>query len=174
MIRLLTAVLLFASGVLVAQTWVTEVPNTIADGEVASAEKVMENFEALAEAISDNTFNLQALAFLDQWPSAACSDNDVIKWSASDGRYKCTQPQQKLADCSINNMPGDPFCIAFCPAGSTVISGGCEFEIFDGSSTNPSFTESRPWFNQSTGVMEGWYCGTNGVAYTDKAYAICQ
>ena len=159
MIRLLTAVLLFASFHAVADEL-----KTFSDGQVIEADDFNHNFQKLEQDIAD----------LDQWPLANCSDNDVIKWSADDGRYKCTRPQQAVADCSNLNIPGDPFCIASCPAGSTVISGGCEFEIFDGSSTNPSFTESRPWFNQSTGVMEGWYCGTNGVAYTDKAYAICQ
>ena len=50
MIRLLTAVLLFASFHAVAQT---EVPNVFEDGSPASAAEVNENFEALETAIDD-------------------------------------------------------------------------------------------------------------------------
>ena len=51
MIRLLTAVFLFASLHAVAQT---NVPNDLTDGEVASAEEVMQNFQALEDAIDNN------------------------------------------------------------------------------------------------------------------------
>jgi len=50
MIRLLTAVLLFASFNVAAET---QVPNDLNDGEVASAEEVMQNFQALATAIDN-------------------------------------------------------------------------------------------------------------------------
>ena len=50
MIRLLTAVLLFTNLQVSAET---TIPNDLNDGEVASAEKVMGNFEALATAIDN-------------------------------------------------------------------------------------------------------------------------
>jgi len=80
MIRILGASLLFASCNAVAQT---SVPNDLTDGEVASAEEVMQNFQALESAIDTKA------------PPTNCSIEQIIKWNGS--LWVCADPADAVA-----------------------------------------------------------------------------
>ena len=70
MIRLLTAVLLFASFNVVAQT---QVPNVFEDGTPASAAEVNANFDAIEAAL----------------PPTNCTADQIIKWDDTNDAWVC-------------------------------------------------------------------------------------
>ena len=70
MIRLVTAVLLFASFHVVAQT---KVPNVFEDGTPASAAEVNANFDAIEAAL----------------PPANCTADQIIKWDDTNDAWVC-------------------------------------------------------------------------------------
>jgi hypothetical protein len=75
MIRLLTAVLLFASFNAVAEVTLTDINND----EVADAEEVMGNFNALKDGVEANASAIDALPT----PPTDCTINQIIKWNGS-------------------------------------------------------------------------------------------
>ena len=75
MIRLLTAVLLFASFHAVADVTLTDINNN----EVADAEEVMGNFNALKQGVEANATAINALPA----PPTDCTTNQIIKWNGS-------------------------------------------------------------------------------------------
>ena len=77
MIRLLTAVLLFASFSVVADT---EVPHTFQDGEVIDAQKFNEDFDALEAAIDANAAAL---------PPTNCTTDQIIRWDGTNDAWVC-------------------------------------------------------------------------------------
>jgi len=89
MIRLLTAVLLFASVGVVADT---EVPHTFEDGTPASAAEVNANFDALESAIDSNDEDFELFRADTQLllPPSNCSTDQIIKWNGS--AWVCSDP----------------------------------------------------------------------------------
>ena len=95
MIRLLTAVLLFASFNTVAEVTLTDINNN----EVADAEDVMGNFNALKEGVEANTASAQANATaisangtaIDALPlpPSDCTADQIIKWDDTNGVWVC-------------------------------------------------------------------------------------
>lgn len=55
------------------------IPNDLADGEVASADEVMQNFEALKAGIDANASAIDSLPL----PPSNCSVSQIIKWNGS-------------------------------------------------------------------------------------------
>ena len=89
MVRLLTAVLLFASVGVVADT---EVPHTFEDGTPASAAEVNANFDALESAIDSNDEDFELFRADTQLllPPSNCSTDQIIKWNGS--AWVCSDP----------------------------------------------------------------------------------
>ena len=75
MIRLLTATLLVASFSVVADVTLTDINNN----EVADAEVVMGNFNALKQGVEANATAIDALPT----PPSDCLTNQIIKWNGS-------------------------------------------------------------------------------------------
>lgn len=121
-----SAVLLLVSGVSAAQT---TVPHQFNNGEVADANDVNENFEALAEAID----NIPAGPKGDPGPPGpqgepgigdlGCTTDQYIKWNDAGGVWECTDlPLSEIqADtCALyvltgNNASAPDYCAEACP-----------------------------------------------------------
>ena len=97
MIRLLTAVFLFASFHVVAEVTLTPLNNNTP----ADADDVMGNFNALNEAL----------------PPSDCTADQIIKWDGS--AWVCADRSQHVKSCATY------FCQVDCAEGTTVISGSC-------------------------------------------------
>ena len=102
MIRLLTATLLVASFSVVADVTLTEINNN----EVADAEVVMGNFNALKQGVEANATAIDALPT----PPSDCLTNQIIKWHGS--AWVCAT---------------DPFANLSCSAGDTLTYNGSAF-----------------------------------------------
>lgn len=101
MIRLLTAIFLFASFNAVADT---EVPHTFQDGEVIDAQKFNEDFDALEAAIDANAAAL---------PPTNCTTDQIIKWDDTNDAWVCAT---------------DPFAGLNCDVGDQLIMGSSGWE----------------------------------------------
>lgn len=96
MIRLLTAVFLFASFGALAQT---QVPNVFEDGTSASAAEVNENFDALEAAL----------------PPSNCSTDHIIKWDGL--AWVCATDPFAGLDCDVGGylkMGSDGWQCVYC------------------------------------------------------------
>ncbi len=102
MIRLPTAVLLFASFDVVAEVTLTDINNN----EVADAEEVMGNFNALKQGIEANATAIDALPT----PPTDCATDQIIKWD--DSAWACAN---------------DPLANLSCRAGDTLTYDGNAF-----------------------------------------------
>ena len=149
MIRLLTAVFLFASFNAVAEVTLTELNNNTP----ADADEVMGNFNALKNEIESLPT-----------PPTDCTTNQIIKWDGS--AWVCASRVRVWNPCGEN----ESMCDALCAEGTTVVSGGCDFRPWGGSGT----VESQWSVPLSDG--SGWSCGVfySGSASYSEAYAICQ
>jgi hypothetical protein len=166
MIRLLTAVLLFASFDAVAQT---NVPNDLNDGEVANAEEVMQNFQALEDAIDNNTQsignNTTSLSGKVNYPDCVGPKNryPLLIWDETLGEYTCGEVTDIVTPC------GGYSCVKYCPIGTVRLSGGCKFV----ESQNALFTLSAP------NLGNGWRCEIGPAAvsgenpFVEDAYLSC-
>ena len=128
MIRLLTAVLLFASFHAVAEVTLTELSNNTP----ADAEEVMGNFNALNEAL----------------PPSDCTTDQIIKWDGS--AWVCASKTVVTKNCNT----GSGRCVAYCPAGTTVVSGGCSYTPYGGSQGAAIATTQEVPF----GDLSAWSC----------------
>ena len=119
MIRLLTAVLLFASFHVAAEVTLTDINNN----EVADADEVMGNFNALKQGVEANATAIDALPT----PPTNCTTDQIIKWDGS--AWVCASKFFVQKICN----PGSGYCEASCLAGTTVVSGGCSYSHYGGS-----------------------------------------
>ena len=152
MIRLLTAVFLFASFHAVAEVTLTDINNN----EVADADDVMGNFNALKDGVEANATAIDALPT----PPTDCTTDQIIQWNGS--AWVCSTPQ-----VITDNVFSDGLHVVFCPGGKKVTGGGCDIDGRDCTST-----ESRPLSNR-----HGWMCGAyggGGFCEVNIAQAICQ
>ena len=150
MIRLLTAVLLFASFNVVADT---EVPNTFTDGTPAKASEVNANFDALENAVD-------ALPT----PPSTCETNQIIKWNGS--AWVCaTDPFANLSCIAGDTLTydGTAFTCGCVPPGPAITDSNFDAAITD-------------WFavgdSSGYGPISQWCTGnvTNmGGAFNDRA-----
>ena len=144
MIRLLTAALLFASFNVVAEVTLTDINND----EVADAEVVMGNFNALKSEIESLPT-----------PPSDCSTNQIIRWSGS--AWVCaTDPFANLS-CSAGDMltyDGSAFTCNCAPPGTAITDSNFDAAISD-------------WIVEGNvsqyGDITKWCTG----AVTDMAYA---
>ena len=117
MIRLLTAVFLFASFTAVAEVTLTDINND----EVADAEVVMGNFNALKSEIESLPT-----------PPSDCSTNQIIRWSGS--AWVCaTDPFANLS-CSAGDMltyDGSAFTCNCAPPGTAITDSNFDAAISD-------------------------------------------
>ena len=162
MIRLLTAVLLFASFHAVAQT---QVPNVFEDGTPASAAEVNANFDALETAI-------------DAIPEGPAGPQGEQGPAGADGvaaGLNCTTDQSIVYRgdawvCSSPEVVYESFTeFAFCPPDKKVTGGGCVFEFTD----DCERTMSRPFLDLSAWACEAFSLG-GGICGVERVYAICQ
>ena len=151
MIRLLTAVLLFASFHAVADT---EVPHKFQQGEVIDAQKFNEDFDALEAAIDANAAAL---------PPTNCTTDQIIVHR--NGAWVCSSPQVMTDFVMLENNTFE----VYCSGGQKVTGGGCTMRGAD----MCDLEESRPLIDRS-----GWLCRMGGCrvpwAIVSHAYAICQ
>ena len=156
MIRLLTAVLLFASFHVAAEVTLTDINNN----EVADADEVMGNFNALKQGVEANATAIDALPT----PPTNCSTDQIIKWDGS--AWVCASRS------IVENLCGGPsgVCEALCAEGTTVVSGGCDLRDW-GSIGYMRQLQSVPKSDAS-----GWQCQAtfHGSSAFVLAYAICQ
>ena len=156
MIRLLTAVFLVASFNAVADECPGFSPpppgeptkcelNQLNNNEVADADKVMENFNTLGDAIDA----VQA-------PPSDCSSNQLIRWDGSN--WVCTnRPSMTVFDCGADAG----YCETYCDLGEVVTGGGCDADALTG---------SYPLSDGDPNVQDAWVCLGTGIS---KAYIIC-
>ena len=148
MVRLLTAVFLFASFNVVAEVTLTDINNN----EVADAEEVMGNFNALKNEIESLPT-----------PPTNCSTDQVIKWDGS--AWVCATRSYRINNCSTAS------CEVECLEGTSVISGSCDIR------TNTLDTYLWGVVSRPAPDFGGWYCeGKSDQSnwWEVKAYAICQ
>ena len=163
MIRLLTPVLLFASFATVAEECpgFSPVPNAptkcdlnqLNNNEVADADRVMQNFNTLGDAID-------ALPT----PPTNCTADQIIKWDGS--AWVCASRS------IVENLCGGDaaVCEALCAEGTAVVSGGCDVRNWGDLGTIMQF-QTGPKSDAS-----GWKCSVlySGSSSYVNAYAICQ
>ena len=144
MIRLLTAVLLFASFHVVAEVTLTPLSNNTP----ADADDVMGNLNALNEAL----------------PPSNCATDQIIKWDGS--AWVCASRS------IVENLCGGgaSSCAALCAEGTTVVSGGCDVRDWDNLGYMRRL-QSIPISNASGWQCLAEF---HGSAAFVLAYAICQ
>ena len=96
MIRLLTAVLLFASFNVVAEVTLTDINNN----EVADADEVMGNFNALKQGIEANATAIEALPT----PPTNCTADQIIKWDDTNDVWGCATDPFAGLNCDVGDQ----------------------------------------------------------------------
>jgi hypothetical protein len=96
MVRLLTAVLLFASFHVVAEVSLTDINNN----EVADADEVMGNFNALKQGVEANATAIDALPT----PPINCTADQIIKWDDTANAWVCATDPFAGLDCSYGDV----------------------------------------------------------------------
>ena len=96
MIRLLTAVLLFASFNAVAEVTLTNINNN----EVADADEVMGNFNALKQGVEANATAIDALPA----PPTDCTADQIIKWDDANGVWACATDPFAGLNCDVGDQ----------------------------------------------------------------------
>ena len=117
MIRLLTAIFLFASFTAVAEVNLTDINNN----EVADAEVVMGNFNALKSEIESLPT-----------PPSDCSTNQIIRWSGS--AWVCATDPLANLNCSAGDMltyDGSAFTCSCVPPGTAITDSNFDAAITD-------------------------------------------
>ena len=156
MIRLLTAVLLFASFHVVADEL-----KTFSDGQVIEADDFNHNFQKLEQDIAD----IPAGADGADGVAAGlnCTTDQSIVYRG--GAWVCSSPE--YVDQFVFSSSGT----ASCPNDKKVTGGGCEYESDLGFCYNTSRPDSSLlyWRCESEVVF-----GYSGVCEVEIAYAICQ
>ena len=145
MVQLLTAI---GFALMTAQAFAqVQVPKSYSDGEVIDADELNTNLKAIADAV----------------PPRNCTTDQIIKWDGS--AWVC-------ASKAIVEVICDPLlqCKAYCPAGTTVVSGGCSHSLPQDTAFMRS-AEDGPLPD-----LDGWICTATfseagGVVATR---AICQ
>ena len=159
MIRLLTAVFLFASFHVVADT---EVPHTFQEGEVIDAQKFNEDFNALEAAIDANAAAL---------PPTNCTTDQIIKWNGS--AWACAEDitLQSVRDAvdRRSTTSTNANVVVYCDPGEKVTGGGYRD---DSGGAAPYLCETfvpAPEGSPTDGYRCKW--ANDGVSRT--VYAIC-
>ena len=96
MIRLLIAVLLFASFHVVAEVTLTEISND----EVADADEVMGNFNALKQGVEANATAIDALPA----PPTDCTADQIIKWDDTANAWVCATDPFAGLNCTVGDQ----------------------------------------------------------------------
>lgn len=94
MVRFGAAVLLIASLDVVAQI---NLPNELSDGNVASAEEVMQNFHVLRDAIEGNKATINIIPS----PPTNCETNQIIRWNGD--KWECASDPLVNLDCNVGD-----------------------------------------------------------------------
>ena len=184
MIRLLTAVFLFASFTVVADEL-----RPFSDGQVINADDFNHNFQKLEQDIAEipagpqgergpqGEQGIQGLQGLPGNDGAdgvaaglACDTNQIIKWDASSEAWVCAnlsgpQLEKVYVDCTEGFATPDT-CSASCAAGKQLVSGGCQFNYLNQAIYLKSIPDGNSW---SCGIGDG-----GAGSHVDSAYAICQ
>ena len=144
MIRLLTAVLLFASFNVLAEVTLTDINNN----EVADAEVVMGNFNALKSEIESLPT-----------PPTNCTTDQFIKWNGS--AWVCSDLER------VEELTDDDFGSVICPSGKKVTGGGCRVILHQ--ADNCLELTSQPY----SGIA-GWECRAIGSGCELRhVFAVC-
>ena len=96
MIRLLTAVLLFASFHVLAEVTLTDINNN----EVADAEVVMGNFNALKQGVESNATAIDALPT----PPTDCTADQIIMWDDTNDAWVCATDPFAGLNCDVGDQ----------------------------------------------------------------------
>ena len=184
MIRLLTAVLFFASFHVVADEL-----RPFSDGQVINADDFNHNFQKLEQDIADNPEGPQGPVGNPGNPGPAgpvgpagadgadgvaaglaCDTNQIIKWDASSEAWACAnlsgpQLETVTVDCT-EGFATPETCSASCNTGKQLVSGGCQFNYLNQAIYLKSIPDGNSW---SCGIGDG-----GGGSHVDSAYAICQ
>ena len=96
MIRLLTAVFLFASFNAVAEVTLTDINNN----EVADADEVMGNFNALKQGVEANATAIDALPT----PPTDCTTDQIIKWDDANDVWVCATDPFADLNCDVGDQ----------------------------------------------------------------------
>jgi ubiquitin len=151
-----------------AEVTLTDINND----EVADAEEVMGNFNALKQGVEANTdsavaneiaisANGTAIAAL-PLPPSDCTADQIIKWDDTYGVWVCASSEYVRSE-----LIGDYSGSASCPAGKKVTGGGCYLTGND-AGVSCAVVVSRPEPD-----LSGWVCNS-GPCDVLYAYAICQ
>ena len=149
MIRLLTAVLLFASFHVVADEL-----KTFSDGQVIEADDFNHNFQKLEQDIADIPAGADGVA-----AGLTCTTDQSIVYRGS--AWVCSSPEYRTLDVFAASGT------LSCPSGEKVTGGGCRIRGLDFC----EITHSRPRDD-----LTGWSCEAAGFVecYVEAVYAICQ
>ena len=141
MIRLLTAVLLFASFHAAAEVTLTDINNN----EVADADEVMGNFNALKNAVEANATAIDALPT----PPTDCTTDQIIKWNGT--AWECSYPLTATFSSSDWDSDGE------WQSGNNIYT----YQMFSNSTRGVMTTGTEPYSCTKSGRCE---VGVAGVA----------
>ena len=151
MIRSLTAVFLFASFDVAAEVTLTDINNN----EVADADEVMGNFNALKQGVEANATAIDALPT----PPTNCTTDQFIKWNGS--AWVCSDLER------VEELTDDDFGSVICPSGKKVTGGGCRVILHQ--VDNCLELTSQPY----SGIA-GWECRAIGSGCELRhVFAVC-